>query len=125
MAYTSFRNGFKITSAAAIDERIVLTKAEMKSAEDKLSLPDVYFAFCSEDGKLYVYNKNNANDETTGRFRIIDDLITFDTTPQAKENLDTAIKTTETVKQIQEDLDTLKMDGGEIEDVNMDGGEII
>ena len=59
MAYTRFRNGLDITTAAAVDKRIYLTKAEMLTAEDNFNLPDVYFAVCPDDGKLYLYNVNN------------------------------------------------------------------
>jgi len=46
------------------------TKAEMKAfAEYKL--PPVFLATCVEDGGIYLYNKNNAIDETTGRWRAV------------------------------------------------------
>lgn len=44
------------------------TIAAMKAFSDNY-LPDMYLAFCLEDGKVYIYNRNNAVDETTGRWR--------------------------------------------------------
>ncbi len=32
-------------------------------------LPDMYLCYCLEDGKVYLYNKDNAVDQTTGRWR--------------------------------------------------------
>ena len=64
----NFPNGFIITSQEPIDSRIVLTKAEM-AAMKKARMPQVYFAVCSDDSKIYIYNAENEVDPTTGRFR--------------------------------------------------------
>lgn len=32
-------------------------------------LPDMYLCYCLEDGKVYLYNKDNTVDQTTGRWR--------------------------------------------------------
>ena len=51
--------GFKLLSSEPIDARIVLTKEEMKNINPNI-MPNVYFALCKDDGKLYLYNKNNS-----------------------------------------------------------------
>ena len=65
----STASGFSLGSSDPIDDRLVLTKAQMKTANDAV-YPDVYIAVCKEDGSLYVYNKENEIDEETGKFRI-------------------------------------------------------
>ena len=93
MAYTRFRNGLDITTAAAVDKRIYLTKAEMLTAEDNFNLPDVYFAVCPDDGKLYLYNVNNVASAETGKFKQIESTINFEkpSTEESKANLLKAI----------------------------------
>ena len=44
------------------------TKADMVSVNDN-QMPPLYIAYCLEDKKVYLYNKENEPDETTGRFR--------------------------------------------------------
>lgn len=61
--------GLNITSSEPVDIRIVLTKAEMVSIVDA-RMPQVYLAICKDDGKLYLYNKNNEVDKDTGKFRL-------------------------------------------------------
>lgn len=75
MAYTNTRNGLNIQTASAIDKRIYLTYAEMRTAEDIFMLPDVYLAICANDGKLYLYNVDNEVDPVTGKYRLLDDTI--------------------------------------------------
>ena len=76
MAYTGFRNGFNIQTSAAIDRRILLSKAEMLTAEDVYELPDQYFAICTNDGKLYLYDVNREPNLETGKFvQIAEDLV--------------------------------------------------
>ena len=61
-------SGFSIGSTDPIDNRLVLTKAQMKAANDNI-FPEVYLTICSDDGKVYVYNKNNETDPEIGKFR--------------------------------------------------------
>ena len=85
MAYINLAGGLKINTADAVDSRLVLTKAEMKSlhyADDEsrpttlrgkiFQLPSNYLCVCSEDNKIYVYNSLNEEDEFTGRFRKVE-----------------------------------------------------
>ena len=85
MAYINLAGGLKINTADAVDSRLVLTKAEMKSlhyADDEsrpttlrgkiFQLPGNYLCVCSEDNKIYVYNALNEEDEFTGRFRKVE-----------------------------------------------------
>ena len=67
-------SGFQVSSAAPIDTRILLSKAEIleiskKGSIKSLLMPDTYFAVCSTDDQLYVWDKLNEIDPVTGRFR--------------------------------------------------------
>lgn len=57
--------------AFPIDEALVLSKAEMRTINDN-TMPDKYFCVCSDDGRMYLYNKNNSVDPETGRYRAFD-----------------------------------------------------
>ena len=61
--------GFKVGAAEAIDSRLTLSKAEMLAMRDSL-MPTVYLAVCKEDNSIYIYNKDNAVDPETGKFRV-------------------------------------------------------
>lgn len=62
-------SNFDVQTNLAIDSRIVLkTYAEMKAINDATQ-PNVYFALCEQDSSLYLYNKSNTVDATTGKFR--------------------------------------------------------
>lgn len=73
--------GYIVTSVEAIDNRLVLTKDQMKNMRDEW-MPETYFSVCAEpepgittdDGgpvyKLYLYSKNDPNpDPVTGKFK--------------------------------------------------------
>lgn len=59
--------GFKLLTREAVDNRLVLTKAEMAAINDN-QMPDKYFAVCKEDRYLYVYDKSREPNNETGRF---------------------------------------------------------
>ena len=61
---------FDVMSPVPLDSRTVLTKAEMLSIDDTC-MPPIYYAVCSEDGTMYIYNKSNDVDAETGKFRPI------------------------------------------------------
>lgn len=61
--------GFNIGSNESIDQRLLLTKEQMKAAL-KGSMPEKYFCVCKDDGKLYIYNSENEIDPEIGRFRL-------------------------------------------------------
>lgn len=61
---------FDVMSPVPLDSRTVLTKAEMLSIDDTC-MPPIYYAVCSEDGTMYIYNKSNDVNESTGKFRPI------------------------------------------------------
>lgn len=61
--------GLYITSNEPVDARIVLSKNEMLNTIDA-TMPQVYLAVCKNDGQLYLYNKENPINESTGRFRL-------------------------------------------------------
>ena len=50
-----FSTGFDVSAADPIDTRIVLTKEQMANV-DVDSYPDVYFAFCIDDGQFYRFD---------------------------------------------------------------------
>lgn len=62
---------FQRTSANPIDETLALTKAQMKAVNDNL-MPSKYMTVCQDDGKVYLYDKTNEVDETTGKFRVFE-----------------------------------------------------
>lgn len=76
--------GFKLSTREAIDNRIVLTKAQMVAINDN-QMPDIYFAWCKDDAKLYIYDKSLDALEDTGKFRIYEtdaiDSISVDGSP--------------------------------------------
>ena len=61
--------GFKVSTRDPVDNRILLSKDEMTMVNDN-QMPEKYFAMCKDDGNIYVYDKSNEVDETTGKFRI-------------------------------------------------------
>lgn len=60
--------GFKVTSASPIDDRFILTREEMLNVNDTM-FPDVYITLENPTGEIYIYNKTNEIDSTTGKFR--------------------------------------------------------
>lgn len=60
---------FERTGAFAIDEAMVLTKAQMLAIDDS-KMPDTYFAVCTEDSKFYIYDKNATPNAETGKFSL-------------------------------------------------------
>lgn len=83
--------GFSIGSQDLIDDRLVLSKAEMLALNENV-YPVQFFCLCSDDNKIYVYNQANIPNDTTGKFvvyvgtdgttgaSIDDDVISPDTT---------------------------------------------
>lgn len=69
--------GFQITSKQPIDTRVTLSKEEMVAMNDSL-MPDVYFAICKDDSKLYAYTKTNDIDPDTGKFRVASGDVAID-----------------------------------------------
>lgn len=59
-----------VISANPIDTRLVLSKEEMFNTID-VKMPEVYFTICSNDGNLYIYNKQNDLDPDTGKYRLV------------------------------------------------------
>ena len=62
---------FHRTSANAVDDTLTLTKAEMKTVNDNL-MPSKYLTVCQDDGLIYLYDKSNTVDSTTGKFRVFE-----------------------------------------------------
>lgn len=76
--YYNFLAGFNVQSTAAIDKRLILTKAEMLTVgtgSATFPVPDIYLCLCSDDGKLYLYNKNNPIGDETGKYVLVDNQI--------------------------------------------------
>lgn len=67
--------GFKLSTRDAVDNRLLLTKEQMRNIDDN-QMPERYFAICSDDGLLYTYDKNSivetpeeGEDLGTGKFK--------------------------------------------------------
>ena len=61
--------GFSYTGSAQNFERdSYATLAEMKAVKAK-KMPNIFIATCEETGKLYIYNKQNEDDEVLGKWR--------------------------------------------------------
>ena len=67
--------GYKVEAYEPIDDRLVLTKAQMATAHEDMSLPDNYFAFCLDDNQWYEYSyaREEAGDldPETGYYRLV------------------------------------------------------
>lgn len=81
--------GFKVLSSEPMDARILLTKEEMKNINQNI-MPDIYFALCKDDGKLYLYNKNNSFNDVTGYFSLYESQVYADSITQ--EDIDLIIE---------------------------------
>lgn len=62
---------FERGGAFPLDKLTVLKLSEMKTVDDN-TMPPVYFCVCEDDGKIYVYDKSNTADDTTGKYRVLD-----------------------------------------------------
>ena len=80
--------GLKVSSSEPIDTRILLTKEEMKNINQNI-MPDIYFALCKDDEKLYLYNKNNSFNDITGYFSLYESQAYVDSITQ--EDIDLII----------------------------------
>lgn len=69
MAFVTLPAGFNVGTPDPIDNRLVLTKEQMKSI-NPVGMPDVYLTVCKDDGKIYLFNQNNDVDEELGKFRL-------------------------------------------------------
>lgn len=70
-------SGFEISGYEPIDVRLTLTKEQMSkivgdedsgSNPDDFAMPEVYFAFCIDDGQFYKFDYNATPDPETGKF---------------------------------------------------------
>lgn len=68
---------FERTSVAAIDESLTLTKAQMVAVDDN-KMPDKYFTICTDDGKLYLYDKSATPNAETGKYTLQQSGETYD-----------------------------------------------
>ena len=60
-------SNFEMGAPLPIDTRFNLTYTEMANINDNI-MPPVYISMCLDDGYIYIYNKNNAIQEKTGKF---------------------------------------------------------
>ena len=101
----------------------------------KPNMPNIYLCVCSDDKKIYIYDKSIAAenlDPEIGRFRPIENYFTFNTA-EAKSNLNEAIKSSATVSNIVTAVGngesglTKKVNDLEsaVASLSMDGGEVI
>lgn len=59
--------GFHVGAPTHIDDRSYLSKAQMLAINENI-YPDHFLATCSDDGKLYMFDKNAAASAETGKF---------------------------------------------------------
>ena len=69
-------SSFDVGVPLPIDSRMVLTKSEMLTMNDKV-MPPIYFCMCKDDGGFYLYTKESEPNSETGKFKFI-----FDNTHQ-------------------------------------------
>ena len=62
---------FTRTGKFAIDETLLLTKAQMVAINDSL-MPEKYFTLCLDDGKFYIYDKERTPSTETGKFVVFE-----------------------------------------------------
>lgn len=67
----SVLTGWNVGTKDPIDTRFQMTKAQMKSAIEALT-PSPYPCWCIDDGKMYVFNKNNEVNEETGKYKLFE-----------------------------------------------------
>lgn len=104
--------GLKITSKQPVDTRILLKKSAMLTVDENM-MPSKYFTICMDDGKLYLYDKENSVDSETGKFRVLEanvDLSEYATKAELKELADLldGLATKESVDEIKDLLSDLK-----------------
>ena len=97
-------SGFNITTIEAVDDRVLLTKEQMKNMADA-KMPDKYFCICLDDNYLYIYNKSAAPNEVTGKFASLNiDLSDTETQSKIAEIVQTELNNgTITIKAASED----------------------
>lgn len=79
---STLSGGFKVNAREALDIRMILSKAQMRSelynpadATTLIALPTNYFCLCTDDHKIYVYDRTipeDQKDPETGKFRLLD-----------------------------------------------------
>lgn len=71
MAGTKRAMPFERTGPFPIDDKFVLSKEEMLAVSDTV-MPEKYFSVCTDDGKLYVYDKSATASAETGKFSVVE-----------------------------------------------------
>ena len=70
MAGISVSQPFVREGGFPIDESTLKSKAEMLATNDNV-MPAKYFAICSDDGQLYLYDKSATPNQETGKYTLI------------------------------------------------------
>lgn len=78
---------FLRTGAFPVDDKFVLTRAEMLNMNDA-SMPDKYFAVCKDDSKFYIYDKSATPNSVTGKFSVTENTGQFGTIPSVNTKTD-------------------------------------
>ena len=106
---------FHRTSANPIDESLALTKAQMLTVNDNL-MPSKYLTVCQDDGKIYLYDKSNESDVTTGKFRVFEGGSTITVDPTPTENSTNAVQSGGTYTALAGKVDKVQGKGLSTED---------
>lgn len=106
---------FHRTSANPVDESLALTKAQMVATNDNL-MPSKYLTVCQDDGKIYLYDKTNESDVTTGRFRVFEGGSTITVDPTPTENSTNAVQSGGTYTALAGKVDKVQGKGLSTED---------
>lgn len=92
--------GFKVSTRDAVDNRLLLSKAEMVVVNDN-QMPEKYFTVCKDDGTLYLYDKSATPSAETGKFtqfsasKIESITVNGNVLPISNKNVDLPLATAE------------------------------
>ena len=71
--------GFELKNKNALDVRTHFKTLQEMKDYDEAFLPDTFYAVNDETGKIYIFNKNNIEDATLGKWEIVGASATVDT----------------------------------------------
>lgn len=107
--------GFTVEAYEPIDNRLILTKEQMKTAHEDMSLPDNYFAFCIDDNSWYEYSyaREEAGDldPETGYYRLVPSGLVNDVLVNGVSVVEDKIAKVEVIDDVKVDGSSVVEDG--------------